>query len=110
MPQLDVGDQGRVSIRGFFLDYVRNFTVFETNDEKIIKKIAAYHQFHAVPQSDRCNGLWHRGLRAIIEQASFGTHQGSGKSLTMLFYAGRLIEQSELKNPTVCGVDRSKRS
>tara|TARA_E500000318_G_scaffold46112_2_gene43522 strand:+ start:8621 stop:11743 length:3123 start_codon:yes stop_codon:yes gene_type:complete len=98
-PQLDVAIKG-IFDRRWFLDYVRNFTVFETNDEKIIKKIAAYHQFHAVrkaigatvtatePSGDKRAGvIWHT--------------QGSGKSLTMLFYAGRLIEQSELENPTV---------
>ena len=98
-PQLDVAIKG-IFDRQWFLDYVRNFTVFETNDERIIKKIAAYHQFHAVrkaigatvtasqPSGDKRAGvIWHT--------------QGSGKSLTMLFYAGRLIEQSELQNPTV---------
>lgn len=97
--QLEVAVKGLFD-RRLFLDYVRNFTVFETNDEKIIKKIAAYHQFHAVrkaigatvvaskPDGDnRAGVIWHT--------------QGSGKSLTMLFYAGRLIEQSELENPTI---------
>ena len=98
-PQLDVAIKG-IFDRRWFLDYVRNYTVFETGDAKIIKKIAAYHQFHAVrkaigatvtaakPSGDKRAGvIWHT--------------QGSGKSLTMLFYAGRLIEQSELQNPTV---------
>lgn len=98
-PQLDVTIKGIFDQR-WFLDYVRNYTVFETSDEKVIKKIAAYHQFHAVrkaigatvtasqPSGDKRAGvIWHT--------------QGSGKSLTMLFYAGRLIEQSELENPTV---------
>lgn len=98
-PQLDVAIKG-IFDRRWFLDYVRNYTVFEDSDGKIIKKIAAYHQFHAVrkavgatttaaqPQGDRRAGvIWHT--------------QGSGKSLTMLFYAGRLIEQSALANPTV---------
>ncbi len=98
-PQLDVAIKG-IFDRRWFLDYIRNYTVFETSDEKVIKKIAAYHQFHAVrkavgatvtasqPSGDKRAGvIWHT--------------QGSGKSLTMLFYAGRLIEQSELENPTV---------
>ncbi len=99
VPQLDVAIRG-IFDRRWFLDYVRNYTVFERSDAKVIKKIAAYHQFHAVrkaigatvsasrPSGDRRAGvIWHT--------------QGSGKSLTMLFYAGRLIEQSELENPTV---------
>ncbi len=98
-PQLDVAIKG-IFDRRWFLDYIRNYTVFETSDAKVIKKIAAYHQFHAVrkaigatvtaakPSGDKRAGvIWHT--------------QGSGKSLTMLFYAGRLIEQSELENPTV---------
>ena len=98
-PQLDVAIKG-IFDRRWFLDYVRNYTVFETSDAKVIKKIAAYHQFHAVrkaigatvtaakPTGDKRAGvIWHT--------------QGSGKSLTMLFYAGRLIEQAALENPTV---------
>ena len=99
-PELDVAIKG-IFDRHHFLDYIRNYTVFEENDDgKIIKKIAAYHQFHAVrkaigatvnasqPSGDKRAGvIWHT--------------QGSGKSLTMLFYAGRLIEQSKLENPTV---------
>lgn len=98
-PQLDVAIKG-IFDRRWFLDYIRNFTVFELSDDRIIKKIAAYHQFHAVrkaigttvraskPSGDKRAGvIWHT--------------QGSGKSLTMLFYAGRLIEQSELENPTI---------
>ena len=98
-PQLEVAIKG-IFDRRWLLDYVRNFTVFETGDAKIIKKIAAYHQFHAVrkaigatvaaarPSGDKRAGvIWHT--------------QGSGKSLTMLFYAGRLIEQTALENPTV---------
>lgn len=97
--QLDVAIRG-VFDRRWFLDYVRNYTVFEDSDGKTTKKIAAYHQFHAVrkavvqtvratePRGDRRAGvIWHT--------------QGSGKSLTMLFYAGRLIEHEALSNPTV---------
>ncbi len=98
-PQLDVAIKG-IFDRRWLLDYVRNYTVFEATDEHIVKKIAAYHQFHAVrkaidttitaarPDGDQRAGvIWHT--------------QGSGKSLTMLFYAGRLVEQAELENPTI---------
>lgn len=97
--ELEVAIRG-IFDRRWFLDYVRNYTVFESHDAAIIKKIAAYHQFHAVrkaigatvsaakPSGDRRAGvIWHT--------------QGSGKSLTMLFYAGRLIEQRDLENPTI---------
>jgi len=98
-PQLDVSIKG-VFDRQWFLDYIRNYAVFETGDDRVIKKIAAYHQFHAVrkaigatvqasrPDGDRRAGvIWHT--------------QGSGKSLTMLFFAGRIIEQSDMENPTI---------
>jgi type I restriction enzyme R subunit len=84
-----------------FIDYLRHFIVFEEDEKgKITKKIAAYHQFHAVrhavertvesirPQSDRRIGLiWHT--------------QGSGKSLTMVFYAGKVILEPAMSNPTI---------
>jgi type I restriction enzyme R subunit len=83
-----------------FLDLVRSFIVFEDDGEKIIKKVAQYHQFHAVRkalrtarQASRANGdgkggvLWHT--------------QGSGKSLTMLFFAGKLIADPGMQNPTI---------
>lgn len=97
-----------VMIRGLFnkphlLDVIRNFIVFERdgkNDEKFVKKVAAYHQYWAVKkaldrtieasssESDhRAGVVWHT--------------QGSGKSLSMLFYAGKLISDTRLKNPTI---------
>lgn len=83
------------------LDIVRNYIVFEkTGKENYIKKLAAYHQYWAVrkalektaeasgPRGDhRAGVVWHT--------------QGSGKSLSMVFYAGKLAVQSELANPTI---------
>jgi len=82
-----------------FLDYIRHFIFWET-DDGYIKKVAGYHQYHAVnkaiehtirasaPQGDKRIGVvWHT--------------QGSGKSISMAFYAGKLILQPEMKNPTV---------
>ena len=92
-------------IRGFFdrelfLDYVRFFVLFETDGEKTIKKIAGYHQFHAVreavqatiaaahPTGDKKAGVvWHT--------------QGSGKSISMCCYAGKLLQQPAMHNPTL---------
>lgn len=91
-------------IRGLFrrdmlLDYLRSFILFEDEGE-VIKKIAAYHQFHAVrravqttlkavaPMGDRKAGVvWHT--------------QGAGKSISMCFYAGKIITAPEMKNPTL---------
>lgn len=85
-----------------FVDLVRSFVVFERDVEKhtYIKKLAAYHQYWAVskavqstiratrPDNDhRIGVVWHT--------------QGSGKSLSMVFYSGRLMLQPELRNPTI---------
>ena len=92
------------------LDLIRHFTVFEkTRSEDLntgivsittIKKIAAYHQYYAVNKAvesivkassqtgDRKGGvIWHT--------------QGSGKSLSMVFLAGKLVLNQSLNNPTV---------
>ncbi|MCK4086620.1 type I restriction endonuclease subunit R [Acinetobacter radioresistens] len=92
-------------VRGFFdrelfLDYIRFFVLFETDSEKTIKKIAGYHQFHAVreavqatitaanPTGDKKAGVvWHT--------------QGSGKSISMCCYAGKLLQQPAMHNPTL---------
>ncbi|PSF31078.1 DEAD/DEAH box helicase [Aphanothece hegewaldii CCALA 016] len=92
-------------IKGIFtknilLDLLRYFIVFEVDGDIITKKIAGYHQYHAVnkavaatieatqPNGDRKVGVvWHT--------------QGSGKSLTMAFYAGKIVQQSEMENPTL---------
>jgi len=97
--------QLEVLIRGVFdrrriLDLLRYFVVFEDDGDTVIKKVAGYHQFHAVaravdatitasrPQGDRRAGVvWHT--------------QGSGKSLTMAFYAGRVVLHPAMQNPTL---------
>lgn len=83
----------------YLLDYLRYFVLFE-DDGKLVKKIAGYHQFHAV--------------RAAIEQVvdasrPGGTHkggvvwhtQGSGKSITMTCFAARVMQETAMENPTV---------
>ncbi|WP_022852665.1 type I restriction endonuclease subunit R [Thermodesulfatator atlanticus] len=97
--QLEVLIKG-VFRKDFLLDLIRHFIVFEENRKGLVKKVAAYHQFHAArkaaqktleaasPRGDRRGGvIWHT--------------QGSGKSLTMLFFAGKLIRHPALKNPTI---------
>ncbi|WNK19068.1 type I restriction endonuclease subunit R [Halomonas piscis] len=110
-------------VRGFFdrdrlLDYVRYFVIFETDADRLIKKIAGYHQFHAVreavhatviaAQSPEDNTLNER--RAIYgEEVEIGSKkagvvwhtQGSGKSISMCCYAGKLLQQPEMNNPTL---------
>jgi type I restriction enzyme R subunit len=83
-----------------FLDLLRYFIVFEDDGDTVVKKLAGYHQFHAVaraldatilasrPQGSRRVGVvWHT--------------QGSGKSLTMAFYAGRVVLHPAMQNPTL---------
>ena len=83
----------------YLLDYLRYFVLFE-DDGGLIKKIAGYHQFHAV--------------RAAIEHVVAasrpgGTHkggvvwhtQGSGKSITMTCFAARVMQEPDMQNPTI---------
>ena len=82
-----------------FLSYLKHFIVFEET-EGIAKKIAGYHQFHAVKTAvdttvhaaslegdKQCGVVWHT--------------QGSGKSLTMAFYAGSIVQHPQMENPTL---------
>ena len=123
IPQLQVLLEG-VCTPGRFLSLVRDFIVFEDDGSgALAKKMAGYHQFHAVEvavtetlraaelertaerideggdhyESDRKPGgapgdrrigvVWHT--------------QGSGKSLSMAFYAGRIIRERAMANPTI---------
>lgn len=92
------------TIRGLFdrkllLDYLRHFILFE-EDESIVKKIAGYHQFHAV-----------RAVQESVLKASAagGSRkggvvwhtQGAGKSIEMTCLAGKIMACPEMKNPTI---------
>jgi type I restriction enzyme R subunit len=77
------------------LDIVRNFIVFE-RDKETKKKLAAYHQYWATNKALESTIAARKGNR----KAGIVWHtQGSGKSLTMIFYAGKLVR--ELDNPTI---------
>ncbi|HLH32129.1 MAG TPA: type I restriction endonuclease subunit R, partial [Terriglobia bacterium] len=84
-----------------FLDLLRYFIVFEDFGEgAVAKKMAGYHQFHAV------NVALEETLRAARSggdrRVGVVWHtQGSGKSLTMAFYAGRVILHPQMENPTI---------
>jgi type I restriction enzyme R subunit len=110
-------------VRGFFnrelfLDYIRYFVIFETDAEKLIKKIAGYHQFHAVREAVRATVIAARdmtGNGVSEKRATYGDEvvpgskkagvvwhtQGSGKSISMCCYAGKLLQQPEMNNPTL---------
>ena len=83
----------------FLLDFLRFFVLFE-DDGTLVKKIAGYHQFHAVrsaieqvvaasrPGGDQKGGVvWHT--------------QGSGKSITMTCFAARVMREAAMENPTI---------
>jgi type I restriction enzyme R subunit len=103
------------------LDVIRHFIVFEKTKEKTIKKIAAYHQYYAVnkaiestiraasvPENVANEPPSHFGLPSVKDQpkgdqrAGVVWHtQGSGKSLSMVFYTGKLVLAEEMNNPTI---------
>lgn len=93
------------------VELIRYCTVFESEEKKDqktglifqtkVKKVAAYHQYYAVQKA--------------VEQTLRATHnedgdrkagvvwhtQGSGKSLTMVFYSGQIITHPQMENPTI---------
>jgi type I restriction enzyme, R subunit len=126
--QLQVVLQG-VFQRERFLDMVRHFIVFEedenpqTKQRILLKKMAGYHQYHAVTvaveETIRASGATVES--GVLREGRSGYSvkpqesgkpgdqrvgvvwhtQGSGKSLTMAFYAGRVILHPAMKNPTL---------
>jgi len=84
-----------------FLRYLRHFVVFEEDSGGVpVKKIAGYHQFHAVNKAvdETVTAMRLEGDRRV---GVVWHTQGSGKSLTMVFYAGRLVVHPVLENPTI---------
>ena len=97
--------QTEVLVRGVLhksrlLDMLRSFIVFEGDGGTPQKKMASYHQYHAVNRAvastlqatsasgDRRAGvIWHT--------------QGSGKSLSMVFYAAKIMQHPEMQTPTI---------
>ncbi|MEK3731706.1 type I restriction endonuclease subunit R [Paenibacillus sp. FSL M8-0334] len=97
LPQLEVLVKGMFE-KSRLLDIIRHFVLFQTDGEHLFKILAGYHQYHAtnkaiasteratMDEGDRKIGvIWHT--------------QGSGKSLSMVFYAGKLV--LTLNNPTI---------
>ena len=99
-----------------FLSLIRDFIVFEGHEgERPAKKMAGYHQFHAVraavgetlraagKRSADGPGPQHKqGGRPGDGRIGVVWHtQGAGKSLTMVFYAGRIIREPAMENPTI---------
>lgn len=97
IPQMEVMAKGMLN-KEVLPDLIRHFTIFHQNKEKITKIVPRYHQYFAVNKAveatrkataengdQRAGVIWHT--------------QGSGKSLSMAFYAGKLV--LALNNPTL---------
>lgn len=140
----DVAPKGAVELevllKGTFekrrlLDLILNFVVFEDDGATVVKKLAAYHQFHAVNKALECTfsacGIEYDSEKLIgrfpafppkkpgmvredrprygPESDHFGGQrigvvwhtQGSGKSLSMTFYAGKVMRHPGMENPTL---------
>ena len=87
----------------YLLDYLRYFVLFE-DDGALVKKIAGYHQFHAVrtaiarvvaaSRPDGAAGI--KGKGGVVWHT-----QGSGKSITMVCFAARVMQEPAMENPTI---------
>ncbi|MDY0391873.1 MAG: type I restriction endonuclease subunit R [Candidatus Bipolaricaulis sp.] len=123
LPQLQVVIEGLLSPR-HLLQLVRDFIVFEDDGSgQLVKKMAGYHQFHAVQvaveETLRAAELRREADRVAEEMGWYEAGrrpggkpgdrrigvvwhtQGAGKSLTMAFYTGRIIRDPALGNPTI---------
>ena len=97
MPQMEVMVKGMLN-KDVILDLIRHYILFHQDKEEITKIVPRYHQYFAVNKAvettkiatavdgdQRAGVIWHT--------------QGSGKSLSMVFYAGKLV--LALNNPTL---------
>jgi type I restriction enzyme R subunit len=86
----------------YLLDYLRYFVLFE-DDGALVKKVAGYHQFHAVRAAIErvvtavsTDDMNKRGKGGVVWHT-----QGSGKSITMTCFAARVMQEPSLENPTI---------
>ena len=123
IPQLEVAIRGLCDKRRF-LTMVRDFIVFEGDGGGVpVKKMAGYHQFHAVLHAVGETVRASRMVGDDVDLADPGSGyetgrrlggdqgdkrigviwhtQGAGKSLTMAFYAGRIVREPAMSNPTI---------
>ncbi|MFG0251373.1 MAG: type I restriction endonuclease subunit R, partial [Phycisphaerales bacterium JB038] len=120
-PELQVVIEGLLA-PARVLAMIRDFIVFEDDGGgDLIKKMAGYHQFHAVlvAVGETLRASEARLETAVAEPGRYGSApqpggkrgdqrvgvvwhtQGSGKSLTMVFYAGRIVREPGMENPTL---------
>ena len=97
-------EQVDVLIEGVFkkeriIDIITNFIMFQNKEGKDIKILAGYHQYFAVKKSITST---EKALKENTKKAGVIWHtQGSGKSFAMVFYAGLLLKNENLNNPTI---------
>lgn len=97
--QLEVLAKG-VFERRRFLDIISGFIAFETDGAIAAKKVAAYHQYWAVNKA--VEATLHASAPAGDHRIGVVWHtQGSGKSLSMAFYASKIIRHPAMQNPTL---------
>ena len=87
----------------YLLDYLRYFVLFE-DDGALLKKIAGYHQFHAVRAAIEHVVAASRADSPSALQGKGGVvwhTQGSGKSITMTCFAARVMQAPQMDNPTI---------
>ena len=114
-PELQVMLEG-ICGHSNFLVLLRDFIVFDDDGSgKLIKKMAGYHQFHAVRaaveetfraaklqrDTSKASEARHGGALGDRRIGVVWHNQGSGKSLTMAFYAGALVRHPDMENPTI---------
>lgn len=108
-PQLETLLKGMLQ-PATLLDLVRNFIVFEKTKKEdtktgliqiqTVKKLAAYHQYFAVNKAVQST-ITASGVNGDKRGGVVWHTQGSGKSLSMVFYSGKLITSPEMLNPTI---------
>ncbi|GAA1885607.1 type I restriction endonuclease subunit R [Lapillicoccus jejuensis] len=97
LPQIEVLISGMLRPE-VLLDLVRSFTVFADDDGKLVKKAAKYHQYWAVTKAVQST------IAAVAGDGRAGVvwhTQGSGKSLEMEWYAGKVMRDPAMDNPTL---------
>lgn len=103
-PDENVSDFFTILLNGMFpkarlLDIIRNFIVFQDIKGKTIKILAGYHQYFAVRKAVEST---RKALREKSRKVGVVWHtQGSGKSLSMVFYTGIVVSDPEFENPTI---------
>ena len=113
-PELQVMLEGTCTPNRF-LTLIHDFIVFDNDGSgKLVKKMAGYHQFHAVQaaveETLRATDLQREA--AQTEHRAGGApgdrrigvvwhNQGAGKSLTMAFFTGAIVREPAMENPTV---------